>query len=81
MGNAENTREKEVVSTHSTNGLLLAKYKEGCSRIRENMPQMPSIGKIHTYPQGLHSMVNPLSFHTWGLDLVGQICPPSNGNI
>ena len=49
MGNAENTREKEVVSTHSTNGLLLAKYKEGRNRIRENMPQMPSIGKLDPY--------------------------------
>ena len=36
---------------------------------------------IHTHPQDLHSMVTPWPFHTWGLDLVGPVNPPSRGYI
>ena len=36
---------------------------------------------IYTHPQNLHYMVTPWSFHTWGLDLVGPINPPSRGYI
>ena len=36
---------------------------------------------IHTHPQGLHSMVTLWPFHTWGLDLVGPVNPPSRGYI
>ena len=36
---------------------------------------------IHTHPQNLHSMVTPWPFHTWGLDLVGLVNPPSCGYI
>ena len=34
---------------------------------------------IHTHPQCLHSMVTPWPFHTWGLDLVRPVNPPSRG--
>ena len=36
---------------------------------------------IRTHLQNLHSMVTPWPFHTWGLDLVGPINPPSCGYI
>ena len=36
---------------------------------------------IHTHPQNLHSMVTPWPFHTWRLDLVGPVNPPSRGYI
>jgi len=32
---------------------------------------------IHTHPQSLHSMVTPWPFHTWRLDLVEPVNPPS----
>ena len=35
----------------------------------------------HTNPHNLHSMVTPWPFHTWGLDLVGPVNPPSHGYI
>ena len=36
---------------------------------------------IHTHPQNLLGMVTPWPFHTWGLDLVGPVNPPSRGYI
>ena len=36
---------------------------------------------IHTHPNVLKDMTTPWSFHTWGLDLIGPINPPSNGHI
>ena len=36
---------------------------------------------IHTHPTNLQNMMNPWSFHTWGLDLIGPINPPSKGHI
>ena len=36
---------------------------------------------IHTHPQSLHNKVTPWPFHTWGLDLVGLVNPPSNRYI
>ena len=36
---------------------------------------------IHTHPNVLQDMTTPLPFHTWGLDLIGPINPPSNGYI
>ena len=36
---------------------------------------------IHTHPQNLHGMVTPWPFHTWGLDLVRPVNPPSRGFI
>ena len=36
---------------------------------------------IHTHPNVLQDMTTPWSFHTWGLDLIGPINPPSNGYI
>jgi len=36
---------------------------------------------IHTHLQNLQSMVTLWPFHTWGLDLVGPINPPSNRYI
>nr|XP_023885972.1 uncharacterized protein LOC111998095 [Quercus suber] len=36
---------------------------------------------IHTHLQNLHNMVTPWPFHTWGLDLVGPVNPPSRGYI
>ena len=35
----------------------------------------------HTHPQNLHSMVTLWPFHTWGLELVGPVNPPSHGYI
>ena len=32
---------------------------------------------IHTHPQNLHNMVAPWPIHTWRLDLVGSVNPPS----
>ena len=34
---------------------------------------------IHTHPNVLQDMTTPWPFHTWGLDLIGPINPPSNG--
>ena len=36
---------------------------------------------IHTHPQNLHSMATLWPFHTWGLNLVGLVDPPSRGYI
>ena len=36
---------------------------------------------IHTYSNVLQDMTTPWPFHTWGLDLIGPINPPSNGYI
>ena len=36
---------------------------------------------IHTHPNVLQDMTTPWPFHTWGLDLIGPINPPSNGYI
>ena len=36
---------------------------------------------IHTHPQNLHSMVTPWPFHTYGLDLVRLVNPPSRRHI
>ena len=36
---------------------------------------------IHTHPNVLQDMTTSLPFHTWGLDLIGPINPPSNGYI
>ena len=36
---------------------------------------------IHTHPTNLQNMMTPWPFHTWGLDLVGPINPPSKGHI
>ena len=36
---------------------------------------------IHTYPTSLQNMTTPWPFHTWGLDLISPINPPSNGYI
>ena len=36
---------------------------------------------IHTYQNVLQDMTTPWPFHTWGLDLIGPINPPSNGYI
>ena len=36
---------------------------------------------IHTHPTSLQNMTTPWPFHTWGLDLIGPINPPSNGYI
>ena len=36
---------------------------------------------IHTHPQNLHIMVTQWPFHTWGLDLVTPVNPPSCGYI
>ena len=36
---------------------------------------------IHTHPNVLQDMATPWPFHTWGLDLIRPINPPSNGHI
>ena len=36
---------------------------------------------IHTHLQSLHSMVTPWPFHTWGLNLMGPVNPPSREYI
>ena len=36
---------------------------------------------IHTHPNVLQDMTTSWPFHTWGLDLIGPINPPSNGHI
>ena len=36
---------------------------------------------IHTHPNMLQDMTTPWPFHTWELDLIGPINPPSNGHI
>ena len=36
---------------------------------------------IHTHPTNLQNMATPCPFHTWGLDLIGPINPPSGGYI
>ena len=75
-------RKEKVVHMSIVNGLLLAYHEERHGRICKKMPQLPSTGNlIHTHPQNLHSMVTPWPFHTWGLDLVGPVNPPSRGYI
>jgi hypothetical protein len=39
------------------------------------------VNLIHTYPTNLQNMATPWPFHTWGLDLIGPINPPSSGYI
>jgi hypothetical protein len=36
---------------------------------------------IHTHPTSLQNMATLWPFHTWGLDLIGPINPPSGGYI
>ena len=36
---------------------------------------------IRTHPMSLRNTSTPWPFHTWGLDLIGLIHPPSNGYI
>ena len=36
---------------------------------------------IHTHPTNLQNMMTSWPFHTWGLDLIGPINPPSKGHI
>uniref|UniRef100_A0A2N9GAK8 Integrase catalytic domain-containing protein n=1 Tax=Fagus sylvatica TaxID=28930 RepID=A0A2N9GAK8_FAGSY len=36
---------------------------------------------IHTHPTSLQNMATPWPFHTWRLDLIGPINPPSSGYI
>ena len=36
---------------------------------------------IHTHPNTLQDMTTSWPFHTWGLDLIRPINPPSNGHI
>ena len=36
---------------------------------------------IYIYPNVLQDMTISWPFHTWGLDLIGPINPPSNGYI
>jgi transposase InsO family protein len=36
---------------------------------------------IHTHPTSLQNMATPWPFHTWELDLIGPINPPSGGYI
>ena len=36
---------------------------------------------IHTHPTNLQNMMTPWPFHTWGLDLIGPINPPSKGHV
>jgi ribonuclease HI len=36
---------------------------------------------INTYPTNLQNMATQWPFHTWGLDLIGPINPPSDGYI
>ena len=36
---------------------------------------------IHTHPMSLQDISTPWPFHTWGLNLISPIHPPSNGYI
>ena len=46
------------------------------------MSCMPSTWRCNSYhPNMLQDMTTPWPFHTWGLDLIGPINPPSNGHI
>ena len=42
--------EKEVELMHLEDGLLLAHYKEGCSRICEEKSWLPGAGQFDPYP-------------------------------
>jgi len=52
--------------------VVFMKKCHGC-QVQENL--------IHTNSKSLQSMVTSWPFHTWGLDLIGLVNPPSNGNI
>ena len=43
-------REEKVLSVYVTDRLLLAHYEEGYNRICEEMPQLPSVGQLDSYP-------------------------------
>ena len=67
---------------HAADGLLLAHYEKGYNRICEKMPQLPSANQFDPHPPTkLTYMVTPWPFHTWGLNLVGLVNPPSHGYI
>jgi len=42
-------REKEVIPMHLTDGLLLAHYEEGCSRICEKVSRLPGASQFDPY--------------------------------
>ena len=74
--------EEKALQMSATNGLLLAYHEERYDRICEEMPQLPNASQLDSHsPAELHSMVTPWPFHTWGLDLVGSVNPPSRGYI
>ena len=43
-------RKEKVISVYAKDGLLLAHYKEGHNRIREEMTQLPSTGQLDPHP-------------------------------
>ena len=74
------SRKEEVVSVHIANGLLLAHYEEGCSRICKEVPRLPSASQFDPYSATKLAEHGPsMPFHTWGLNLVGPVNPPSHG--
>ena len=76
------SREEKTLQMPAVNGLLLAYREERYGKICEKMPQLPSASQLDSHPpQNLHSMVTPWPFHTWRLDLVGPVNPPSRGYI
>ena len=63
-------------------GLLLAYHEERHDRICKKMPQLPSTGQLDSHlSTKLTQHGHPMPFHTWGLDLVGPVNPPSRGYI
>ena len=44
------TGKEEAILMHTADGLLLAHYKKGCSRICKEVPQLPSASQFDPYP-------------------------------
>ena len=73
-------RKKEVIEIHPANGLLLAHYEKGRSRICKEVPRLPNESQFDPYPPT--ELIEPSwLFHTQGLNFVGPINLPSNGYI
>ena len=73
-------RKEEVVLMHTINGLLLAHSEEGCNRICKEVPRLPCASQFDPYsPTKLAKHGRSMPFHTWRLNLVGPVNPPSHG--
>jgi hypothetical protein len=76
------SRQKETIPAAVDPWLLLANYEERpADFVKSCHTCQLEANLIHTHPTSLQDMAMPWPFHTWGLDLIGPINPPSGGYI